>query len=162
MNARPRRASAVIALGASVLLAALAATWHSAALLSALVGTGCVAAGLYWRSRSLPGVGFGAFVVAIAVGAIGGSTVESVLLGAVCAVLALDAGRRSITLGVQLGREADTLRLELLHAAASGAVGLFSVGIAYGLARSLSIALPMFAVLLLCSCVLALLFARRA
>ncbi len=162
MNARPRRASAAIALGASVLLAALTATWHPAALLSALVGTGCVAAGLYRRSRSLPGVGFGAFVVAIAAGAIAGAPTEPVLLGAVCAVLALDAGRRSITLGVQLGREANALRLELFHAAASGTVGLFSVGIAYGLARSLSVALPAFAVLLFSGCVLALLFARRA
>ncbi|WP_157972383.1 hypothetical protein [Saliphagus sp. LR7] len=162
MTGRPTRASAAIALGSSALLTVLATTWHPVASLAALLGTACVAAGLYRRSRSLPGVGFGAFVVAIAAGAIAGAPTEPVLLGTLCAVLAWDAGRRSITLGVQLGREADALRLELLHAAASGAVGAFSVGIAYGLSRSLSVALPAFAVLLLCGCVLALLFARRA
>jgi hypothetical protein len=57
------------------------------------------------------------------------------LAGVAFAVLAWDAGWNAIGVGAQLGREADTVRLEAAHLAASTAVGVAVLGVGFGLYR---------------------------
>jgi hypothetical protein len=51
-------------------------------------------------------------------------------------VLAWDVGGSAISVGAQLGRDADTVRLEAVHIAASTALGAVVVGVGYGLYRA--------------------------
>lgn len=74
---------------------------------------------------------FGLFLGAVVTGA-QGAPVAPVLAGVVLAVVAWDVGGNAISIGQQLGRSADTVRIELLHAGASLAVGTLSAGIGYG------------------------------
>lgn len=74
---------------------------------------------------------FGLFLGTVVTGA-QGAPVAPVLAGVVLAVVAWDVGGNAISIGQQLGRSAGTVRIELLHAGASLAVGTLSAGIGYG------------------------------
>jgi hypothetical protein len=78
--------------------------------------------------------GFGLFVGAVLAGA-RGAPILPVLVGVTCAVLAWDAGGSAVSVGRQLGREADTARLEAVHLAASAVVGAVVAGVGFGLYR---------------------------
>jgi hypothetical protein len=87
-----------------------------------------------WRGSNA-GVTTGAFVIflgALLTGAWAGPVVPT-LVSITGAVLAWDFGITAIGVGAQLGREAETGRLEGVHLAASTGVGVASAGIGYGL-----------------------------
>ena len=68
--------------------------------------------------------GSGILVVAALISGAAGAPVVATLTGVTGALLALNLGSTALSLGDQLGRQAPTLRLELVHAAASTLVGL--------------------------------------
>lgn len=74
---------------------------------------------------------FGLFLAAVVAGT-QGAPVPSVLAGVVLSVVAWDVGGNALGLGRQLGRDAKTRRIELLHAAASLTVGVVTASIGYG------------------------------
>jgi hypothetical protein len=75
---------------------------------------------------------FGLFVGGIVAG-VGSAPVVPVLVSVTFAVLAWDVGGSAISIGKQLGREADTIRIEAVHMTASGVVGVVTAGVGYGL-----------------------------
>lgn len=78
--------------------------------------------------------GFALLVGALA-GGLAGAPAPATLLGAATAVLAWDAGGTAVALGEQLGREAPTRRLELVHLGGSVLAGLLASGVGFGLYR---------------------------
>ena len=157
----PARTSTSIALGTSAIAVLSMAIWHWLGLLIALFGFCCVMVGLGRRSRTLLGAGVGWFTIAVVFGVVIGVPTEVVLVGMVCAVLAWDAGQRALTIGEQLGQEATTTRLEVLHTAASGFVGVGTLGVTVLVSRSLSLSYPVVSVLLVSAGVVVLLFAQK-
>jgi hypothetical protein len=75
---------------------------------------------------------FGLFAGAILAGA-QSAPVVPVLIGVTFAVLAWDVGGTAISLGQQLGRDADTVRPEAVHMTGSIAVGVVTAGVGFGL-----------------------------
>lgn len=129
---RPPLRSALLAggIGAVVPLAALAGGATPAAASAA--GVALLAAGVGRGRRRF--IDAGALVAFLGV-VFAGTTdagVAPVLAGTVGTVLAWDVGGNAVSLGAQLGREAETTRVELLHALAGAAVGVASaiVGLA--------------------------------
>ncbi len=89
-------------------------------------------AGLARGSRRI--LDLGAFVCVVGVGL---SAVAAPpawpLVGTISLVVAWDLGGAGIRLGRQLGRDADTIRLELWYVLSSVTVGLTTGGLAYGI-----------------------------
>lgn len=81
------------------------------------------------------GVTTGAFILfsAAIIGGVRGVSALPVLISATTAVLAWDIGGSAISIGNQLGRDADTTRIESVHVTASLSVGLVTVGGGYGI-----------------------------
>ncbi|MEF8851308.1 MAG: hypothetical protein V5A28_02660 [Haloarculaceae archaeon] len=103
----------------------------------ALAGVACLLAGVWLGSHRIVDAGA---LVAFG-GVVGAALLEAgplaVLFGTVAAVVAWDTGTNAVTLSEQVGRGADTSRVEVLHALYGAAVGvaggvlgfvLFSVG----------------------------------
>ncbi len=80
--------------------------------------------------RRLGGGAFGIFAAALFAGNLGAPT-DATLLGVIGAVLAWDAGGFSMGLSAQLGRDAPTGRVELVHVTASAVVGAITIALAY-------------------------------
>lgn len=78
-----------------------------------------------------------------------GAPVLPVLAGVAFAVLAWDAGGNAISVGRQLGRDADTVRAEAVHLAASAVVGAVVAGVGFGLYRTATGGQPVAALVLL-------------
>jgi hypothetical protein len=100
------------------------------------VGTGgLVVLGVGVARGSTGGVTLGAFAVFVGTifAGIRGAPVLPILVSAATVVLAWDVGRNAISIGTQLGRSAETTRLEVVHVAASSGVAVITVGVGYGL-----------------------------
>ncbi|MEY7848173.1 hypothetical protein AB7C87_03110 [Natrarchaeobius sp. A-rgal3] len=78
-----------------------------------------------------------------------GALVEPTLVATVCVVVAWDLAGSAIDLGDQLGREADTRRLEGVHAVSSVLVGVATMAVGYGTFVSAADGQPVAAVALL-------------
>lgn len=119
------------------------------ALAVGVLGLGLLVVGL-GRGIDGPVTGgaFCLFVGAIVAGA-QGAPVGPVLIGATAAVLAWDFGGSAIGVGAQLGRDADTARLETVHIAASALVGVVVAGVGFGLYRAGTGGKPVVALVLL-------------
>lgn len=113
------------ALSASAAVLAVVASgyysWH--ALVVATLGAVLVAIGLLLGSHRAVTVGSFGLVAAALFAGVQGAPVLPVLGSVVLAVIAWDVGGYAITIGDQLGREADTHRVEAVHAAATAGVG---------------------------------------
>ncbi|MUW14039.1 hypothetical protein GJ633_04720 [Halorubrum sp. CBA1125] len=106
------------------------------ALVAGTLGLLLLLSGLVRGSNAAVTVGaFGLFLGGVTAGVQSAPTVP-VLVSVTFAVLAWDAGGNAISIGRQLGREADTIRIEVTHVAASGLVGVVTVGLGYGLYRT--------------------------
>jgi hypothetical protein len=97
-----------------------------------LAGLLVLGAGLYRGSRRIVSAGTVVLLLGVLLAGIGGGPPAGLLLGTLGALLAWDYGENAITLGEQLGREANTRRAELVHAAAALGVGAVGSGVAYG------------------------------
>ncbi|WP_265109658.1 DUF7519 family protein [Halosolutus halophilus] len=120
-------ASCVAAGGATI--ASGRYSWYGLAV--GIVGTLVLVAGVTRGSRSRVTFGSAGLFVAALVAGVQGATVGATLVGVAAAVLAWDLGTSAIGIGRQLGREASTRRLELVHIAASAAVGAVTIGAGY-------------------------------
>lgn len=120
-------------LGAGFIAVATSGFFAWTALGVGIVGFALLLVGLIRGSNANVTVGaFGLFLAGLLAGVWGGP-VGLVLVSVTAAVLAWDYGGTAISIGEQLGREADTGRLEIVHMASSGTVGMVTAGIGYGL-----------------------------
>jgi hypothetical protein len=103
--------------------------------LIALAGVVTLLAGV-WRGRHdiVDGGGLVAFG-GVVVAALSGAGAMPVVFGSVAAVVAWDSATNSVSLSDQVGRGADTGRVEVLHALVGAAVGLLGGGLAFVLFR---------------------------
>lgn len=114
-----------------------------------VLGTSVLAYGLRARSGRTLGAGVATLVVALLVGGVLGTPAELLVLAAAATILAWDVGDNALSVGEQLGRNARTARLELVHAAASLAVGVIGSAAAYAVYRLVGGGHPILAVVLL-------------
>jgi hypothetical protein len=119
------------------------------ALAAGALGLSLLVGGLTRGARRAVTLGsFCLFVGGILAGS-GGAPVPPVLVGVTAAVLAWDVGGNAIGIGAQLGRDAETLRLEAVHLAASAVVGIVVAGAGFGIYRVGVGGRPLLALLLL-------------
>jgi hypothetical protein len=119
----PTYLSSALALGAGA-VATTAGTYSVVGLAGCVAGVLVLAAGLATGRQALVTLAGGTLVGGVLVGVAGGAPALAALVGVAAALLAFDFGSTAVGLGEQLGREAPTLRLELVHAVASTLVGL--------------------------------------
>jgi hypothetical protein len=132
----PARLSRWGSAGAAVLALGTSGFYSWPALTAGVVGLTLLVVGLRRGANTAVTAGaFGLFLAGIVAGS-QGAPVLPVLISVTCSVLAWDSGRNAVSIGTQLGREADTRRIEAVHMAASTAVGLMTVGLGYGLYRA--------------------------
>ncbi|MFB6138935.1 MAG: hypothetical protein ABEJ26_00710 [Halosimplex sp.] len=127
------------ALGIAVALGGVASLWLdtrdllvAAQFVPGMAGAVVLALGLVPArgrgSRRLVKVGTGLCLLSVlAVGVVRKPALGALLVAGVATVLAWDVGENAIGLGAQLGRRAETKRVELLHGVASAAVGAVAV-----------------------------------
>lgn len=129
----PTRLSAVLAVAAALVAVLAAGLYSWLTLVLGVVGLfGLVGGVLAGRQAAVTAGSVGIFVGVVAAGTDGAPALV-LLVGAVAAVVAWDSATNAISLGRQLGREAPTARLELVHATTTAAVGGGAVGLTYGL-----------------------------
>lgn len=98
----------------------------------AAVGLLLVAVGLLRGSRSWLSRGTVVAATGVIVAGARGAPPEPLLVGLLGTILAWDVGEHAVGLGEQLGREAETTRVEVAHAAASLTVGAGATVLGYG------------------------------
>lgn len=97
------------------------------------LGFAVLAIGLLRGSNAnVTGGAFGLFVAAVLAG-VGAGPIGPVLVSVIAAVLAWDYGGTAISIGNQLGTEAETGRIEAVHMGGSALVGTVTAGVGYGL-----------------------------
>lgn len=114
-----------------------------------VVATATLAYGLREGSERLLGAGVATLVGALLLGGVLGTPAELLVIAAGATILAWDVGDNALGVGEQLGRNARTGRLELVHAAASLAVAVVGSAVAYGVFRLAGGGRPVLAVVLL-------------
>lgn len=132
----PARLGRGVSVGAGLLALLSVGLYSRPALAVGAPGLVLLVVGLIRGSDAAVTVGaFGLFAGAILAGA-RGAPVAPVLVSVTSAVLAWDAGGSAIGVGNQLGRDADTRRLEAVHLTASALVGAVTAGAGFGLYRA--------------------------
>lgn len=143
-----RLSGAVSASGA--LLTASAVGWYSLdAFGVAAVGAVVVVAGLVLDRRVCLVGGAVGLVAGVLLGGIRGAPVWALLVGVSGAVVAWDAGDTALVLGRQLGTQARTRRVELVHLAGTLLTASLAAGVGYGVYRVATGGQPVAALLLL-------------
>lgn len=122
-------------------------TWSG--LVAGTVGALVLVAGVAVGRESTVSVGAVVLLGGTIGAAVEGAPGPVVLVATVASVLAWDAGRYAIRLGARFGRDAPTARIELVHSAASGLVGVFTAGLGYGIFRSATAGQPLIALVYL-------------
>ena len=100
-------------------------------------------------SRRLLGVSVAFLLLGVLFAGLVGAPPESLLVAMVATVLVWDAGENAISVGEQLGREADTRRLEVVHLAAGTALATAVAGVGYAVYEVASGGQPAAAIVLL-------------
>jgi hypothetical protein len=136
VDRRPARASAAAAVGAGLVAAAAAGAYSWGALGVGACALVVLGVGLGRGRAAAVTAGAGGLVVAVLVAGVRGAPVVPVVGGVAASVVAWDTGRYALGVGRQLGREADTTRVEAVHAGASVAVGLGTAAVGYGVFRT--------------------------
>jgi len=132
----PARLSGAVAAGAGLLAAGVAGFYSWPALGAGAVGIGLLVAGLVRGQESAVTLGATALLAGGLAAGARGAPAGATLASVAATVVAWDVGRRAIGVGRQLGREADTRRLEVVHAAASAGVAAVTAVVGYGLFRA--------------------------
>lgn len=147
LDRSPARISAGIAIGFA-LLGAL--TLPSTVLVGiGLLGALLVGAGAVRGTRRTVGHGTLLLLGGVLIGGSQGAPPEPLVLCTLLALLAWDAGRYGITIGEQLGREAETAHIELAHSALNTGIGAAGGGLGYAMYRVITGEQPVAALLLL-------------
>ncbi|MFC7116403.1 hypothetical protein ACFQH2_17635 [Natronoarchaeum sp. GCM10025703] len=129
----PARLSSLLSGSAAVVAFGVSAFYSWPALVVGAVGLVLVVVGLVRGLYNAVTLGaFGLFVGAILAG-MQTAAVSPVLISVTAAVLAWDIGTNAISIGSQLGRDANTRRIEVVHVVASTGVGVVTSSVGYGL-----------------------------
>ncbi|RDI73031.1 hypothetical protein DWB78_06050 [Halopelagius longus] len=154
-------------LGSSLALVAATVALLSATLASqsaiapAAAGVLLLGVGLYRASRRLVTLGSAALFVSVLLAGVRGAPPEPLLLAALGTVLAWDTADNALGVGEQLGRETDTSRLVVVHAATTLLVGVFGAAVCYAVYLAAGGGQPVSAVVLLLLGTVALVSALR-
>ncbi|MFB6151119.1 MAG: hypothetical protein ABEJ40_04870 [Haloarculaceae archaeon] len=136
LDRRPSRRSTALSAAAGTVAAGASAAGTTTGGLVTAAGVAVVVAGVWTgRHRVVDAGGLVAFV-GVMLGALSDASAAPVLLGTTASVVAWDAGGNAVSLGRQLGRGADTLRVEAIHALGSAVVGLLGAGVGLALFRA--------------------------
>jgi hypothetical protein len=128
----PAVLSASLSVFAGMVAVVALALGSPTALAVAVPGLLVVGLALLVGSRRALGGGETLLVGAVLLAGVQGAPAESLLVATLATLLSWDVGDNAVEVGEQLGRGADTRRAELVHAAASTAVGVVGAGVAYG------------------------------
>ncbi|SDJ60990.1 DUF7519 family protein [Natronorubrum texcoconense] len=120
--------AAAVAASVSVLSTAIG---PSSAVTFGAVGAVIFAAGLVRSRQSALDAGALAIFAGIVIGGLEQTAVEPTVVGTIAVVVAWDLGHSAVALGDQLGREAQTRRLETVHVVSSLLIGLFAGTVGY-------------------------------
>lgn len=150
------RFSSAIAFGAAFVATATSALVTPVALAAAGPGAIGVFVGVGRGSRLILGFGVLGVLIGTMLAGLVGAPPLTILVSATAGVLCWDYASTAISLGDQLGRGADTERLEFVHALLSLGVGLLTIVLSYGIFRSISGQRPVAAVFFLLLTVLLL------
>lgn len=132
---RPARFSGAVAVGAGLVAVATGGFYSWLALLAGALGLLLLFAGLARAAPLVVSLGAVGLLAGGLAAGVRGAPAWATLASVAATVLAWDVGRTAISVGRQLGRDADTRRLELVHATASGGVAAVTAGVGYGLFR---------------------------
>ena len=158
---RPTRSGTALALSAAGFATLALAFTTATAAVGGIVATVVLAVGLTRTSRRIVDAAGGLFFLALLFAGVGAAGVEALLLAAVASMLAWDTGENALSIGEHLGRETETTRLELVHAATTLFVIVVGVGLVYALWSVASGGQPIAAVVLLLVGAIALVAAVR-
>lgn len=128
----PAVLSTALAIGAGVVSLLGSALGSLVGVAPAAVGLLVLSVGLVRASRGVLTVGAGLLFLGVLLAGAAGAGPEPLVIGTLGAVLAWDVGENGIGIGAQLGRAADTRRVELVHAASSLVVGAVTAALGYG------------------------------
>lgn len=128
-EAAPARTSTGLAMAAALLAALGLPT--TAALFWGIPGAIGVGVGTLLGRRRIVSYGAGAILIGVATAGVQDGGASVLVPCTLLALLAWDSGRYGITVGEQLGREAETVRLELTHAALNLGIGTAAVTTGY-------------------------------
>jgi hypothetical protein len=128
----PAVVSTALAVGAGVLSVLASALGSVVGAIPGAAGLAVLGVGLVRGSRAAVTGGSGLLFAGVLLAGASGASPEPLLVGTLGAILAWDIGENGIGLGAQLGRAADTRRLEFVHAASSLVVGAVTAGLGYG------------------------------
>ena len=148
LTRRPARTSSAVAWLALAAGVFASGPFSSLALRAGAVALVVLGAGLWTGSRRLVTIGCAAALLGVIGAGVRGLPAVPTLTSATAIVVAWDAGHQAIGLGEQLGREAATVRAELPHVGATGAVGLTVSIASYGVFLAAPGGLPVAAVVL--------------
>lgn len=152
IDRRPARLSRRAAGLAALVALALTGLYSPAGLAVGAAGALVLAAGLLRggpRGRGAITLGAAGLFAGVLVAGAAGAPALGTLVGATAAVLAWDLGSTAAGVGAQLGRAAETSRLEATHLLASTGVGGLTVAVGYALFRAGTGGLPVTTVVFL-------------
>ncbi|PSP56644.1 hypothetical protein BRC82_01860 [Halobacteriales archaeon QS_1_67_19] len=129
----PARLSAALATTTAAVSAAASGLASLPALAIGAIGVLGVLVGVIRGVRRAVTLGAAGLLVAALLGGLTTPAWLLLLPGVMAAVLAWDLGEQAINVGEQLGRAADTTRLETTHAAASTVVAAGGAALGYGI-----------------------------
>jgi len=126
-----------LSVGLSICLAVAAALVLPVPVAVAIgfVGAALLNAGALLGAVRIVGYGTAVLLFAVVLAGLQGSGPVPLVASTLFALLAWDASRYGIRIGRQLGRGADTARVELAHTAMSTAVGATGAGLGYAAYR---------------------------
>lgn len=131
VDRRPARSSRGVALAAGLSAVATSGAYAPGALGVGALGVLMLAAGLVRGRDAAVTLGAAGLVAGAVVAGVRGAPAAPVLVAVTASVVAWDAGGTATSVGRQLGRAADTRRVEAVHAGASIAVGAVTAAVGY-------------------------------
>lgn len=136
IDRRPARLSRGLALAAGLVAVATSGAYAWGALWVGTLGLLVLAVGLVRGRDAAVTLGATGLFVGGVVAGVRGAPAVPVLVAVTASVVAWDAGGTATGVGRQLGRAAETRRLEAVHAGASLAVGAVTAGAGYAVFRT--------------------------
>jgi hypothetical protein len=158
---KPAVLSTSLSLVGAGLCLVVAAVSSASALAASAIGLVVLAGGLLLGARRLVTAGGVGLFAAVLFGGLAGAGPELLLVGLLAAVFAWDVGENGIGIGEQLGRETNTTRAELVHAASTLLVGVVATALGYGAYQSAGGGRPVTALVFLLLGVVTLVAALR-
>lgn len=143
----PTRLGSGVAVCAALVALGTSGFYSWVALALGGLGLLVLVAGLVRGRQAAVTLGACALFAAAVVAGVRGAPALPVLASVTCAAVAWDVGGTAVGLGRQVGREAETWRVEVVHAAGTLAVGAVTAGLGYGVYRAAAADPPVAALL---------------